>query len=212
MSKSIPSNSFAAAVREHFALSQAELGRFLGVTAGQVAHEEAGRRTFSSEVSRRLIMLGWLVSPALGGLGPAGPAEEQSEDAATPAQLQAVAQQLRTCRYRAVVLRRELARHAARNRTRQRRQWAARFLRASLRPPAGLAPLVPTMATLPGRNSAREERWLQQLEADTAAIPTPGVLDRPLLELRLRLLEEEATALEALLSAAGYVPPAGPGA
>ncbi|MBO2010522.1 helix-turn-helix domain-containing protein [Hymenobacter negativus] len=48
------SSTLAAEVRQRFTLTQLELGDYLGVTAEQVAHVEAGRHSFSAASNERL--------------------------------------------------------------------------------------------------------------------------------------------------------------
>jgi hypothetical protein len=72
-------------------------------------------------------------------------------------------------------------------------------LRAALLPEPDAA-LLPVLAAFPPRNAIKDAQCLAWLEADTAAAAGPTPVARRLLELCLRLLEEEATALAALLA------------
>ena len=70
---SLPSDTLEAAIRFHFGLTQAELGRYLGISAGQVAHLEAGRRQLTAATSQPLEWLAQLLPPPTGTV-PAAPA------------------------------------------------------------------------------------------------------------------------------------------
>ncbi|MDB5270639.1 MAG: DNA-binding transcriptional regulator, XRE-family domain, partial [Hymenobacter sp.] len=62
----IPSTSAEAAVRAHFGLSQQELARYLGVSAGFITHLEAGRKATPAAQALRLTRLARLLPPSEG--------------------------------------------------------------------------------------------------------------------------------------------------
>ncbi|TGE21598.1 hypothetical protein E5K00_15065 [Hymenobacter aquaticus] len=185
-------------VRRHFALSQVELGRWLGVSVTQVRAVEAGRRNFSPLAETRLRRLSDLLPPR----GPALPAPE-----ALPPLPPRVARTTKQAR-ETELLRRRVRRceHLARQLAFQletldlqdaallrRRQGVAALRLALATPPAGAGP---------GYDAAGEEAWLVRIEADVAALPPrPGPLARAHLALRQRLLLEEAAELRRLLAA-----------
>lgn len=205
LTHSLPSDTLEAAIRFHFGLTQAELGRYLGVSAGLVAHLEAGRRQPTATTSQPLEWLAQLLPPPT-GTGPAAPAFAAPGEppvsalepllAALPAlgplapaalqrrQRQVVAQaaRLRWAMHRAG---KAAALHA-------RRQWGLAVLQAA-RPAEVLAPA--------GR--AHLDRWLGLLAADVAAAaPGPAALaEGALAVVRLLALDVEAAALARLLAA-----------
>jgi transcriptional regulator with XRE-family HTH domain len=208
MPQAIPGTALEARVRAHFCLTQAELARFIGVTAGQVAHLEAGRRQLSSGPEFRLALLGWLLPRALGGMGPDLP-EPAPEPlpvanpkpwARESVEREALEQRLRRCRFYAIKFRYQLGRLLVSRQERGRREWAVQILRRGLRPLPGEAPLMPLLPNPPVLDPELDERWLKDLEGDTAAAPVPTSLKRKLLELRIRLCDEEAAGLEAILA------------
>ena len=73
MPRAIPSNTFEAIVRAHFGLTQTELARYLGVSAGLVAHLEVNRRRATPAMNKRLLRLAQLLPPPE-GTGPPAPA------------------------------------------------------------------------------------------------------------------------------------------
>jgi hypothetical protein len=204
MSSPIPSNSLEADVRAHFCLSQAELGRFIGVSAAQVGHVEAGRRSFSNVAHSHFRLLSWLLPPDLGGLGPAAPDDPAPQDfvPVDANDLVRLRQRLRRCHHLADNLRYELDILQARARAHHRREWGVRILHEALQPAPGAAPLVPFLITLtyPRRDVAREARWLALLAAATAAVSVPTPLEQRLMALRIRLLDEEAAELTKILA------------
>jgi len=186
----------AAAMRRHFALTQAELARWLGVTTRHVEAAEAGRREFSPAVEKRLWRLEHLMHP----FGPALPVPT----VLPPAPPQAT--QIRAEAGEAEQLRRRVRRcqHLARQLAYQLENLALQDA-ALLCRRQGLAALRLALAIPPldGLTSdpAEEATWLSRLEADTAALPPrPGPLARAHLVLRHRLLLEEAEALTQLLT------------
>ena len=202
----LPSNTLCATVRTHFGLTQAELARWLGVSAGMVAHLETGRKPLSPALSRRLRPLALLLPPADGGLGPVPPPQPNPLDLAAPAPagpLDAAPLRARLRRVRhlagktrfALEGRQQLAGLAA------RRAWGLGVLAALLAPESGTGPQPAALAPDPALRPADDARWLARLQADTAIAPPPLTPTRhALLQLRLRLLLTEAEALEALLA------------
>ena len=155
----------------------------------QVGHVEAGRRGYTARAQARLHQLAELV-PAEPTPEPEPPGAAEPPAGLTTAEAQAVRARLRACRHEARQLRYQQATWPGRTATRHRRHRTAAALQAALRP-------LP--ADDPEARRARE--WLALLELATKRaarlVPTPGV--RALLALRLRLLDEEAQALEQLL-------------
>ncbi|TGE12249.1 helix-turn-helix domain-containing protein [Hymenobacter elongatus] len=199
------SETTAADVRRHFALTQTELGRWLGLSQAQVEAVEAGRRNFSPKAEARLARLVDVLPPA----GPGLPAPEALPVVPPPA-----AQTGREDR-EAVLLRRRVRRceHLAHGLGFQLETWALQDA-AVLRRRQGLAALrlalaAPPAASVSGAAAVAEAVWLARLEAATAALPPrPGPLARAHLALRQRLLLAEAAELRRLLAAPVSLPPA----
>ncbi|MGY3087440.1 transcriptional regulator with XRE-family HTH domain [Hymenobacter sp. UYAg731] len=211
---SLPSNSLCAAVRAHFGLTQAELGRWLSVSAGMVGHLEAGRKPLTAALGRRLRPLALLLPPAAGGLGPEPPPRPDPLDLNAPpppgplaaAPLRA---RLRRVRHLAGTTRFELEGRQGLAGLAARRAWGLAVLAALLAPPPSTAPTPAALAPDPvlTADPAAAARWLARLHADTAAAPVPLTPSQhALLALRLRLLLAEADALETLLAAPGPAP------
>ncbi|RTQ47508.1 XRE family transcriptional regulator [Hymenobacter gummosus] len=186
------STTLAAAVRRHFALSQQELARYLGLTRTQVANVETGRTNFSAAAERRLLHLAELLAPPHGGGPPLPPAADPAAPDPDP-----LRQRLRRCRHLAGQARFEL--HGLRQRlpAGEYRRRALAQLRAALLPPTP-PPGVPD----PTFDAAHAAHWLARLDADTAAaLPdAAGYAQLALLEVRLSALEHEAGLLAALLA------------
>ncbi|MFD2785052.1 helix-turn-helix transcriptional regulator [Hymenobacter rubripertinctus] len=208
----LPSRSACALVRAHFGLTQAELARWLGVSAGMVAHLETGRKPLSLALARRLRPLELLLPPAAGGLGPEPPPPPDPLDLTTPApaalppapplEAAPLRARLRRVRYLAGKARFELEGRQMLAGQAARRAWGLGVLAALLAPEPGTGPVPAPLAPDPALRPAEDARWLARLRADTAPPPlTPT--RRALLALRLHLLLEEAAALEALLAAPG---------
>lgn len=192
--RAYPSNALAAVVRKAFGLTQHDLARFLRITRPQVAHVEAGRSRFSEEVDRRLTVL-LEAQPIPEGRAPAL-AEPALQLPAKPLRREPLERRLKECRYRALVIRYELVNEDKRQAELEHRYRALAALRAYLLPADGSTPWMP------GDNidAAYVRFWLDTLDADTAAAPVPDPTERKLRELRLRLLDEEAAALETLIA------------
>ena len=190
MQKALPSTSLESAVRGALGLTQEQLARYLGVTRGQVAHAEAGRRVLRGEASRRLFLLADLLPPPLGK----GPPEQAPEAPAAPGALDPhpLRRRQRRCAWQAANLRLELEQLVGRARHAHRWQLVLPQLRAAL-------PADPTDA-----EGLRTRRWLDaraaeaQEELDAASATT-----RVLLRLRIEHLEAEAAQLARLLAAPG---------
>ncbi len=225
-------SSVAISIRTHFGLTQAELGRWLAVTAAAVGHVEAGRGNFGLAAERRLRALSWLLPPEAGGLGPPVPpallgpppplllpAEAEApaapalaplppvlaaDLAATPApDLAEVRERLRRVRHLAAGLRYDAHDYARRRHQRARRQWGLGVLAALLAPPPGVAPTPAAVLQDAAFAPATDAQWLARLLAEDAAAPLPlSPAAYVLLVARLRGLDAEAAALEAALAAA----------
>jgi transcriptional regulator with XRE-family HTH domain len=184
----------AADVRRHFALTQAELARWLRVSPITVAAVENGRRELSARPDARLGRLHSLLA-----LAPVAPPESPAEpEPPTPAQAAAdartatlLARRARRCRHLAAQLAFQIDTWALQDAALLRRRQGLAALRAGLAaPPAYLDPLAPP-------DPAAEAAWLARLEA-VAPATRPSALARAHAALRLRLLLAEAEGLEAL--------------
>lgn len=204
MLRRILSSTLEAAVRIHFGLTQAELGRYLGVSERQVGNLEAGRRLASAAVNQRLERLAQLLPPPE-GTGPTLPASsplalpnasaKEALAAALPdfgplaaGPLQARQRQVAS---QAAALRWGLHRDGKRETLQQRREWGLAVLQAAL-PGEGVDAV----------ERAHIARWLRVLAADVvAAAPSPdAVAARALAVVRLLALDVEAAALAQLLA------------
>ncbi len=202
---SLPSDTLEAAIRFHFGLTQAELGRYLGISAGLVAHFEAGRRRAMPSAEQRLTWLAQLLPPPT-GTGPAAaafaaPAAPSQPAVATllaalptfgalpPAALQ---RRQRLVVAQAARLRWGLHRAGKADALQARRQWGLAILQAAL-PAETLAPA----------ERAHLDYWLGVLAADVAAATAAPATQaaRALAVVRLLMLDLEAAALARLLTA-----------
>ncbi|TGE18951.1 helix-turn-helix transcriptional regulator [Hymenobacter elongatus] len=209
MSRPVASNSLAAAIRTHFGLTQAELGRYLGVSEQQVGNIEAGRRRATPLVTLRLARLARLLPPPE-GFGAAAPAAAYAPPAVPvvlfgpeqtlpgPLAAAALLKRQRQCSRRSVLLRRDLHVLGQRATAQERRRWALAVLQTALA----------SHPTDPAPSPAEQEHlghWLAELAA--ALPPAPAL--RPdtatalaLLLLRLAAVEAEAATLARLLAKA----------
>jgi len=192
--RSYPSSSLAFAVRAHLGLTQAELGRFIGVSREQIANHEAGRKDLSSAPRHRLWVLARLLPPP-DGQGPPAPAFTETEDTPLdPAPLQA---RLRRCRFYLAKINYELGQLQRPSEQHARRCWAVGVLQAAWAPDA--PPLLAYPLATP--DLVADARWLVRLAGDVAAAPPPLTpAERTLRLARLRGLEAEVAALEAALA------------
>ncbi len=201
VSKPIPSNSLEAAIRAHFGLTQEELARYLGITRGQVAHLEAGRRLPSTSSTMLIWPLALLLPPPE-GQGEAAPdflAESLAPCPGTgllllppnvgPLLPTPLRVRQRRVAAQAAALRWALHKEAKRHALQSRRQWGLAVLQANL----------PQLFTLPDKTKI--QRWLDTLSRDVAAtIPAPAATTAQILMvLRMMALEAEAAALGQLL-------------
>jgi len=189
-----PSTTAEAAVRAHFGLSQQELASYLGVSAGLVAHLEAGRRRPAPATVARLTALALLLPPPEGHGPPAPPAPTATptnpaalpEGPATPLAPGPLRQRQRACRLLAATLGARL--HAL-------QKGAATLARRR----RGLAQLQ--AALLPTADAATAG-WLAGL-AQAVAAPSPAAATaQVLLAVRIEALTAEAAALGRLLGEA----------
>jgi len=204
----VPQDSFsesrAAQVRQHFALTQAELARWLGLSTRQVEAVEAGRRQLSSAAADRLYQL-WCRMPPLGLPLP-------TPEALPPLPPPTASAAARADRTRELLRRRaRRCLHLARNLAFQLEtldlQDAALLRRRQALTALGLALATPPPGALPTYDLAADAAWLAHLEANTAALPPrPDPLARAHLKLRHRLLLEEARELEQLLAVEAPAP------
>lgn len=196
LSHSLPSTTLSAAIRAHFGLTQAELGQYLEVSSGHVAHLEAGRKLPTALLNLRLTRLARRLPPPEGS-GPAAPvlsyalpAPQPLAGLALPGPLQPayLQKRQRQCARRLALLRRDLHQLGQRHAAHERRRWALPRLAEALAPqpatdPAGAAPA----------EQAHAQRWLAGL---AAALP-PAPARRPDTATALALLLVQAAALEA---------------
>ena len=201
MSRPIPSNTAEAAVRAYFGLTQAELGRYLGVSERQVGHLEAGRRQATAATNRRLERLFGLLPPP-DGTGPPAPLfgplaipEESIPGVGLPdfgplAPRPLLARQRRVS-FQVAQLRWALHRQHKYLARQHRRQWGLARLQAAL----------PTESLDPAER-AHLNRWLTVLAADVAAaVPRPlAVAQRALIVVQLLSLTAELAMLAQLLA------------
>ncbi|TYZ14398.1 helix-turn-helix transcriptional regulator [Hymenobacter lutimineralis] len=210
MPKPVSSLSPEAAIRAHFGLTQEELARYLGVSRGQVGHQETGRRPASAKAALRLTRLGRLLPPPE-GFGPPAPTSTYAPppvpaalfgaELPLPAGLAAspIRQRQRQCARRLALLRRDLHVLTSRTTGYERRRWALPVLETALTP----HPADPAAAE--HAEQAHLRRWLDELAATLP--PAPAL--RPdadtalaLLVVRLAALEAEAATLVHLLARA----------
>ena len=185
--RSIPSNTLVAAVRHFFGISQADMAGFLGISQGQLANIEAGRRGLSAAALLRLNPLAALLPEA------PLPTEPLTEPLPLPVAPTAAPLEARRdyCVWKARNLRYELRSLLPRVEVARRWQTALPALLAAL-PPAAPEPALPgdwSHLTYP--------RELAQLWA-TAFGPDDAARYH-LLRLQAEALETEAAALAALL-------------
>ncbi|NVO32642.1 helix-turn-helix transcriptional regulator [Hymenobacter lapidiphilus] len=184
--KATPSTTLAAAVRTYLGLSQEQLAAYLGVSRGQVAHLEAGRRQLAAEPGQLLRKLAAQLPPPLGSatktaLNPTGISASSRSGA------KVLRRRLATCHWQLANLRVELAREDARVELAHRWQQ----LRAD------------GPEQLPADNVAalRRHQLLRHWTATTAqALGAGAVAARYLLALRIRFTAAEVAALEEILA------------
>ncbi|WP_046243442.1 helix-turn-helix transcriptional regulator [Hymenobacter terrenus] len=189
--------TLAGTVRAHFGLTQAELARFMGVSRALVAAVEAGHKNFSEGPRHRLWVLARALPPP-DGQGPPVPvfAAEGPDGPLDPDPLRV---RLRRCQYLLARTRFELSQRGGWSRGHARREWAVAALRTALLEP----PNPDERLTYPGAtpDPVADRHWLDALALATAAAPVPlTATTRALRQARLRGLEAESAALEALLA------------
>ena len=189
--RAIPSNALTAAVRRHFGISQEDMAGFLGISQGQLANIEAGRRGLSAAALLRLNPLAALLPES------EPPAEAPAEPLPLPVAPAAGPLEARRdyCVWKARNLRYELRRLLAGVEIARRWQTALPALLAAL-PPAAPEPAPPgewSRLTYP--------RELAQFWA-TAFTPEDAARHH-LLRLQAEALETEAAALAVLLGIEG---------
>ncbi|GAA3944681.1 hypothetical protein [Hymenobacter algoricola] len=198
----IPPRSFsptlAAELRQYYALTQAELARWLGLSVRQVQAVEAGRREFSPAANDRLTELRFRMRP----LGPPLPMPEALPPLPPPTAYTVVrAERTRALRRRRVRRCRHLARLLAFQLETLDLQDTALLRRRQALVALGLAAATPPLGAPPTYDLGPDAAWLAHLAANTAALPPrPDALARAHLRLRHRQLLEEARELEQLLA------------
>jgi transcriptional regulator with XRE-family HTH domain len=192
----------AAAIRAHFALSQEELARFVGVSRGLLANVELGRRELPEAAEHRLWVLARQLPPP-DGQGPAAPdftAEADAQPALGPAGTESVHQRRKRLRFYVAKLRFELDQRDHGLPGHARRRWAMQVLRPLLAAPD--APAADGRLRWLGAtpDASRDLHWLDGLVLRTAAAPGPlSPAERLLGRARLRGLEAELAALDEVL-------------
>jgi transcriptional regulator with XRE-family HTH domain len=215
--------TLAAAVRQHFALSQAELAAFVGVSQQALAAVEAGRKQLGPGPDQRLLVLARQLPPP-DGLGPpaptfgdepapagAGPVEPDPAAAAlTTDERAALGRRLARCQWLRTRLLFETQQQRQPGQARHlRRRWAVEVLgpalAAPLPVPDWLAPGGPALPLPPyplaTPDAARDSYWLSglvlRLAATTPPLPPAAAV---LARARLAGLEAEIQALEVALA------------
>lgn len=195
----VPSDNLVAVVRRYFGISQAEMAGFLGISQGQLANIEAGRRMLSAATRQRLSPLADLL-PATGPPAIEPPPEPHPALPAAPAPGPLAARH-RFCVWKARNLRFELQALHQKAAVGLRWQVALPALLAALPPAAPDAPDLPAPDATPATRAA----WLRltyprQLAQLWATAFTPDDAARyHLLRLQAEALEMEAAALAELL-------------
>ena len=152
-----------ALVRAHFGLSQLQLARYLGVSAGFVAHLEAGRKAPAATTVGRLTPLAALLPPPEGSGSPAAPVPAATaanpaalpDGPATPLAPEPLRRRQLACRLQAALLTQRLLRLQKR---------AAALTRCR----RGLAQLRAAVAPTAPAEAARYARWLMEQAEDLA--------------------------------------------
>ncbi|UOQ72876.1 hypothetical protein [Hymenobacter cellulosilyticus] len=172
------SEGTAAYVRRHFALSQVELGRWLGVNSAQVQAVEAGRRNFSPQAEARLRRLSDLLPPR----GPALPAPEAlpplpprgARTAKEAREAELLRRRVRRCEHLARQLAFQLETLALQDEALLRRRQGVAALRLALATP----PLTPDPTTTRPRKKpgwpASRPMWRPCPAAGAAGAGPPG--------------------------------------
>ncbi|WP_400191055.1 helix-turn-helix domain-containing protein [Hymenobacter sp. B81] len=198
--RSDPSSSLPAVVRAHFALTQQELARFVGVGRAMLARVEAGQRRLPEAAEHRLWVLARQLPPP-DGQGPAAPDFTAGSAAPAGAGLSAADAELlrrrrQRLRFYVAKLRFELDQRGAGQRGHARRRWALAALRPLLAAPG--QPSADGRLRWPGAtpDAARDLHWLDGLTLRTTATPEPlRPAERALRRARLRGLEAELAEL-----------------
>ncbi|MBX0289972.1 helix-turn-helix domain-containing protein [Hymenobacter sp. HSC-4F20] len=188
---STPSTTLPARIRKYFGLEQQELAAFLGISRQLLAHIEAGRRTLTGPVLRRLTPLAALLPPEAAPVAPeAEPVGEPPPAPPAPGPLEA---RHDTCRHQAGKLCQEL--RALEGALALARRWeqALPELLAAAPPPDGAA-----LASPPDKAT---RQWLLRRQQQSQALLHDADLAAryQLLRLRVAALEAEAAGLEELL-------------
>lgn len=204
----------AAAVRQHFGLTQAELAAFVGTSQANLAHVEAGRKQLGPGPDQRLQVLARQLPPP-DGHGPPAPAfgDEAAAGPAAPDPegLAALRQRLDRCQWLRTQLLHQLATRRQPSQARhQRRHWAVQVLGPALAhplpvpdwlAPGGPAqPLPPYPLATP--DAAGDTHWLEGLALRLAATTPPlPPAAAALARARLAGLEAEIQELSAAIGA-----------
>jgi len=180
------------AVRAHFALSQLELGAWLGLGRSQLARIEAGHDPLPGHAVPWLMP--WLAALAQAP-APTAAAAPEPDPPAPPAGPPALLARLAECRYQARRLGPLLAAQQAHDTAWAARLAAGPLLLAAL-PPAEAAGPEPAHAP-----AARRRRWLARLLETAADEQAPAATAATLLAARRHAWQQEAAWLAAHLAA-----------
>lgn len=168
-----PATTPEARIRAYYALSQAQLGRYLGVSAAFVGHLEAGRKALPVALTARLLHLAQGLPARWPGLPAPGP------PAALPPLLSAAPEAVRR-RHRDLVL---LAHGLGQRQARLQAQAAARLARRH-----GLSRLAALPPPAAPPEAARWAAWLRGVADDVDAADTAAATDAPARLLAARLV------------------------
>ena len=185
--KALPSTTLAAAVRAYLGLTQEQLASLLGISRGQIAHVEAGRRQLGTEAAGWLRQLARLLPPPLGS---APPPPNQQTVSPTPAVLR---RRRAWCVRQVANLRLTVARLVAADALGHR--WEVM-----------LSELSRASATTPSPDSTLTKRLCTERLAAPPAASAATATAHTLLTLNIELLEYEITALTALLANSNHGP------
>ncbi|MCC3156996.1 hypothetical protein LJ737_07090 [Hymenobacter sp. 15J16-1T3B] len=188
-------DSLTVLVRAHFALTQSELARFVGVGRTLLAHAEAGRRNLPEAAFRRLLVLARQLPPPEGE-GPSAPETLHFLAGTAAADTLALLQRRREVQAALVQEQSVLDKRGLLQLAYERRRWALTTLPVALAAP--IDPASRWAAATP--NVAQDLGWLGELARETAQATEPfSATEQALRTARLRGLEAELAALDAFL-------------
>ncbi|MCB2407887.1 helix-turn-helix domain-containing protein [Hymenobacter lucidus] len=190
------SDTLSFSVRQHFALTQTELARFVGVSRSMLAAVEAGRKELGQTATYRLLLLGHHLPPPEGH-GAARPsfgtvAAEDGPPALAADEKDRLRLRLKQVRVGILTARAALEQRGLLAQGVAHRHWALAELRTVLTAPA------PSFWPGPPPDTIQALRWLDELAHDTAFAPVClSAAEHTLRLAHLRGLEAELLVLEA---------------